>query len=155
MITNISWATYLCAVALLTVSWYLFVGFRYFYPEIKNAFGPKTASPLQRDAAQGHAPYTEASPNLVSKGAFEENSFNDFEIIEELVDRTKTLITGSVEKEANKSDFLIGLQHILKDYPVLRSSQFRPSVNEFITTECEAQGLWPVSMEEVENCWSL
>lgn len=157
MITNISWAAYFYATATLTVVWYLYVGFRFFYTDIKKAYDSPFTGTLKWDAGPNQeAPsQTEASPNLVAKGAFEENSFNDFEVIEELVDRVKTHMSSSLEKSLAKDDFLLGLQPILRDYPALRSSQFRPSINEFITTECEAQGLGPVSLEEVENCWNL
>ncbi len=157
MITNISWAAYFYTVALLMVLWYLFIGFRYFYSDIKNAFGAHGGNPLKWDSgpSQEAPPQSGPSPNLVAKGAFEENSFNDFEAIEDLVDRVKTLIADSLEKDTPKSDFLLSLPALLKDFPVLQNSQFRPSINEFITTECEGQGLGPVSMEEVEQCWTI
>jgi len=157
MITNISWAAYFYTVAALMAAWYLYVGFRFFYPNIKNALGSHNGGSLQWDAGPRHEmqPAAEAQSNLVAKGAFEENSFNDFEVIEELVDRVKTLISFSVEKALPKDDFLLSLRPILKDYPALRNSQFRPSINEFITTESDAQGLESLSMDEVENCWTL
>jgi hypothetical protein len=156
MITNISWAAYFYTAALLMVLWYLFIGFRYFYADIKSAFGSRFSGPSKWDAGQTHETPSQGipAPHLAAKGAFEENSFNDFDIIEEVVDRVKTLISTTIEKSQPKSDFLLGLYPILKDYPALKSSQFRPSINEFVTTECEAQGLENVTTEEVENCWN-
>lgn len=155
MIMNISWATYYCTVAIVLLLWYLYVGFRYFRTDISRAAGWTAGTPLHWDAGpgEGQPEVAEPAPNLAAKGTFEENSFNDFEIIEELVDRVKALITESVEHKAPKDNFLTTLHHILKDYPTLRHSQFRPSVNEFITTECDAQGMEPVSTEEVEQAW--
>jgi len=155
MITNISWATYYYTLALVLLLWYLYVGFRYFRTEIGKAAGLTAGKPLQWDApsAEKQTAVAEAAPNVAAKGIFEENSFNDFEIIEELVDRVKALITESIEHEAPKQSFLSTLHHILKDYPALQHSQFRPSVNEFIITESEAQGMEAPSVEEIEQAW--
>ena len=155
MITNISWATYNYTMALVLLLWYLYVGFRYYRSDISRAAGLNGGAPLQWDSGppERQAGVAEAAPNLAAKGTFEENSFNDFETIEELVDRVKALITESVEHDTPKESFLTTLHHILKDYPSLQHSQFRPSVNEFITTECEAQGMEAPSTEAVEQAW--
>jgi len=153
MISNVSWATYSFVTAIATLLYYLYVGYRYYYHDLKRTFGQGGGTILTYGTAADAPSATGSTAHVSAKGTFEENSFNDFETVEELVDRVKALITESVEHKSPKDSFLSTLHHILKDYPSMQHSQFRPSVNEFIITESEAQGMPAITTEEVEQAW--
>ena len=157
MLNHISWAAYLTTAAITIFLWYALIGLKFYYSDIKDFLSGKRKHHFEHvfDARDN----VELRPgdtldNVVPKGVFEEPLLNDFEIIEELVDRVKTLISEALEKKMPKDGFLSLLEKLLKDYPVLLKSQFRPSVNEFIASECHTQGFDPVTEEEVEALWN-
>lgn len=93
------------------------------------------------------------NPNFDTDSKKETPALQDFEMIEELVERVKSTISEACEKEHSKQEFFTSLSKLLKDYPVLLKSQFRASVNEFIAGECIEQGFMEIAQEEVELLW--
>ncbi|WP_129750076.1 hypothetical protein [Flavobacterium beibuense] len=77
----------------------------------------------------------------------------DFETVEELVERVKSLVTNAVEQRTEKENFLPGIRKVLGDYPSLGKSRFRGSINEFIVSEGEEQGMASLTQEEVDKLW--
>lgn len=158
MFTNISWATYLTMVAVSLLLWYVLIGVKFYFSDIKDFLNGKRSFRLQgswNTETEGASLSGQAGTNghLAPKGEFEEQSFNDFGTIEELVEMVKALIITAVENKTPKKDFLTRLGAVLKVFPSLKKSQFRPSVNEFISSESELQGLASITEEEVERLW--
>jgi hypothetical protein len=157
MLSHISWAAYLTTAAVTLFFWYAFIGLKYYINDIRDFLNGKRKHQFEHVFSTGGGEGSiaiDTLDNVVPKGTFEEPALNDFETIEELVDRVKTLISEALEKKMPKEGFLVLLGKLLRDYPALLKSQFRPSVNEFITSECEVQGLAPVSENELEELWN-
>lgn len=160
MFTNISWATYLITVAITIALWYTLIGLTIYYQDIKDFLAGKRRllpEPFWDDPinSEGSPVQFDTLDNVTAKGVFDEAAFSDFEVIENLVDRSKSLIEEAVEKSMPKQDFYSQLTKILKEYPILSKSQFRPSVNEFIVSECDLKGYPAITMEEADALWQL
>jgi hypothetical protein len=149
MLNNISWTGYIIAVAILLSLFYFYVGLRYFYTEIKDLFSGKRKLRL-REAM----PEEEGIENYHDHGSDLQTSENDgFEEVEHLIARLKNVIMGAPGKEPGPGEFREYLRLVLKEYPSLKNSPLRPSVNELIVSECEKYGAVTLSEDEVELLW--
>lgn len=155
MLTDISWAVYLTIIGTASLIWYITIALVHYYSDIKIFLSGKRKMQLNPIFSDPHstASYAAQDQNSVSVTDHEPIFQQDFEMIEELVDRVKTIISEACEKKSSKEDFFQLLSKLLKDYPVLLNSQFRPSVNEFITGECLEQGFGEITMDQVEQLW--
>lgn len=160
MFTNFTWGAYVTTVSVTLVLYYVFIGAKFYFTDIRNFLNGRHSSPFRNPWNESQQEVASPSPSSnpsdnSTAGIMEENTFNDFEVIEELVERVKSLITNAVEHQASKDVFFSRLQAVLKDYPSLQKSQFRPSVNEFIVSESELQGMSAITQEEVEALWGI
>jgi hypothetical protein len=155
MLTDISWAVYLAIIGTASLVWYITIALLYYYSDIKIFLNGKRTMQLNTIFRDPDLPvsYADQNKRAASVTKPEPIFLQDFEMIEELVDRVKTIISEACEKKSSKEDFLLLLSKLLKDYPVLLTSEFRPSVNEFITGECLEQGFGELTVGEVEQQW--
>lgn len=155
MFTDISWACYVTLTGAATLLWYIAIAILQHYTEIKNFLNGKKKLQFADffDSEEDYIPTHDTPENLTANGEFDAPASQDFEIIEELVERVKSLIAEAVENKTPKESFCGLLGKLLKDYPTLLTSQFLPSVNEFITGECEQQGLEGIIIDDVETLW--
>ncbi|SEP06738.1 hypothetical protein [Flavobacterium sp. fv08] len=155
MLTDISWAAYLAIIGTASLIWYITIGLLYYYTDIKTFLNGKRTmqiNPIFNDSVTSNISAGE-NQNALQVKEPEPVYLQDFEIIEELVDRVKTVISEACEKKSSREDFFELLSKLLKDYPTLLNSEFRPSVNEFISAECLEQGFGEISIDEVEQKW--
>ncbi|MET6998680.1 hypothetical protein [Chitinophaga defluvii] len=155
MFTGISWTTYLSAVAILLVIYYLYVGVRYFSGDLKDLLAGKKKFKL-RPAPPGDADDTPVSPFQPSENtlAFEEATDSDFQEVEELIGRLKDVIADASQRELIPQEFRQYLRMTLKEYPAIKNSPLRLSVNELIVSECEKYGTVTLSAEKVDEMWN-
>lgn len=160
MFTDISWATYLTLLGIAALTWYMALGCIHYYSDIKNFLNAKKNSHFETFYGSSETSASASSDtmdNLTAKGTFDAPALQDFDTIEELVERVKAAIGEAAQQEDPKAYFLSHLVHLLKEYPSLVKSQFRPSVSEFIYSECElqglVQGLEKITMEDIEALW--
>jgi hypothetical protein len=156
MFTDISWTTYLTVIGFATLAWYSLLAIFHYYGDIKDFLSGKKGqhfNPLYDSFDDPDGIPADTLDYVTAKGSFDEPALQDFEIIEELIERVKALIAETIEKQTPKEGFFTLLKKLLKEYPILLKSQFRPSVSEFISGECEQQGLEGISLEEVETLW--
>jgi len=155
MFTNISWATYLTLLGLAILTWYLALGYIQYYEALKNFLNGKRSmnfDPFLDKAENSTQNSNDTMDHVTAKGAFEP-SLQDFDTIEELVERVKSTISDAIQQQDPRAYFLSHCRNLLKEYPSLFKSQFRPSVCEFIYSECESKELTGITMEEVEALW--
>lgn len=155
MLTDISWASYLTFTGTALLIWYITIALLHYYSDVKIFLNGKRK--MQFNSIFSESNFTDSlstqDQNIPLSGEIETPLLQDFEMIEELVERVKNTISEACEKKSFKEDFFQVLSKILKDYPALLNSQFRPSVNEFITGECLEQGFGEITMDEVEQLW--
>jgi hypothetical protein len=159
MFTNISWSNYIIVVILLLASWYLFVGFRFYFDDLKEVISGKRKlqfrgfkNPSYEDS-QSELNYEE-SPEAIS----EQTSFGEFDTtfqdVDALVERLKSFIADASKRKLLKQEFLNYIQLLLKEYPSVKDSAFRSSVSELIVTECKTLDSILVTQSEAEGLWN-
>lgn len=159
MLTGISWNNYIVVVVLLSIVWYLFVGLRYYFEDIKEFVTGKRKLQF-RGLERKFIPkldydfdYQKSDKILNAPVEFEtvDPVFNE---VEDLTARLKNAITNTTQKKLVKSEIEDRLRFILKEYPLLRDSPFCSSISELIVSECEKQESVLLTLQEVEALWN-
>ncbi len=161
MFTNISWTNYIIVVILLMVIYYIIIGIRFYSHDFKNLLSGNQKfklSPSTRlsDMQNDNNPADEQEPpEMFQAGsAFAETTDETFLEVEHLIVRLKEAIANASGKRYVKQEFFLYLQLILKEYPVLKNSQFQSVINELIISECAKYGSITLSEEEVVALWN-
>ncbi|OYX86520.1 MAG: hypothetical protein B7Y83_01115 [Flavobacteriales bacterium 32-34-25] len=160
MLTGISWNNYMVVVVLLSIVWYLFVGLRYYFDDIKDLVSGKRKLQfrgLERKLipkSDYDFDYQKSDEILKTSVEFEtiDPVFNE---VEEFTASLKKAITDAIQKKLIKKDFEDHLRFILKEHPLLGNSPLRSSINELIVSECEKQESVLLTHQEVDALWNL
>lgn len=160
MLTGISWNNYIFVVVSLSIVWYLFVGLRYYFEDIKDLVSGKRKLRFRGlggksiPKSDSDFDYQKSDEILNTPVEFEtvDPVFNE---VEDLTARFKNAITNAAQKKLVKSEFEDHLRFILKEHPLLANSPLRPSINEFIVSECEKQESVLLTHQEVDALWDL
>lgn len=154
MLRNISWSDYIIAVAILLVIYYLFTGVRYFPDEIRDLLSGRRKPKLRTvsPAANGIAGPGDA-PGLQEAGGFEKTGDDEFTEVENLIERLKAVVADASRRKLVPQEFKQYLGMVLKEYPSVRYSPLRSSVNELIISECQKFGTVTLNEDEVEMLW--
>ena len=156
MFTNISWTDYFITVTILLAIYYLFVGIRYYSEDIKDLLSGKrklnlnTALPYN---SIGEYPSTIEGNSHPSEASFEEKTDEEFIEVEHLIERLKALIADASRRKMIPQEFKQYLSLVLKEYPSVKNSSLRASVNELIVSECEKCETVTLKEEEVDLLW--
>lgn len=162
MLSHISWTEYLLIILLLLVIWYVFIGLRFYSVELKDLLTGKrkiellTSKKTKEINSDNHSksPKEEQDDKQLQEEAYlTENPDNPFKEIEELVEKLKEAIADASHKKYIRQELFHYLQLIIKEYPGLKNSSYRPTINEFIVSECEKQGSIAMNEEEAEMLW--
>lgn len=155
MFTNISWTGYLTVVAILLAIYYLYVGVRYFSDDLKDLFTGKQKlklKPSLPDKGEAAELLTLGKSRLASS-SFEETTDDEFTKVEHLIERLKEVIADASRRKLIPQEFKQYLRLVLKEYPSVRYSPLRSSINELIISECEKLGAATLSELDVELLW--
>lgn len=158
MFTNISWGNYIVVVILLLASWYLFVGFRFYFDDLKEVISGKRKlqfrgfeNPSYEDS-QSELNYHE-SPEAIS----EQTSFGEFDTtfqdVDTLVARLKSFIADAAKKKLVQKEFTYYLQLLLREFPSVKNSPFNSSISELIVSECDKLESITLTQKEAEALW--
>lgn len=155
MFTEITWAMYLRVTAAVLFIYYTLLLLKFYFPQVTSLAAGGIDHMNRQSVSEGN-PTTaimDGTGNLTPTGEFNEPGYNDYEIIEELVERVKGALKEGNEQHLTDEALLPKLKVIVNDYPVLGKSTFRPSINEFIATECQQHGFTNVTEESAELLW--
>jgi negative regulator of genetic competence, sporulation and motility len=158
MFTNISWGNYIVVIILLLASWYLFVGFRFYFDDLKEVISGKRR--LQFRGFE-NAAYQDTEPELKDQESAEltsnQTSFGEFDTtfqdVDDLVARIKSFITDAAKKKLVKKEFTYYLQLLLREFPSVKNSPFNSSVSELIVSECDKIESITLTQKEAEALW--
>ncbi|MGN6214480.1 hypothetical protein [Parafilimonas sp.] len=154
MLKNISWTDYLIVVAIALAIYYLFVGVRYFSTEIKELLSGKRKLRFRAALSDPNGQYEPVEEQSQQhSGSFEKTTDDDFAEVEHLIERLKTVIADASRRELIPQEFKQYLGMVLKEYPAVKYSPLRSSINELITSECEKYGTVTLKDEEVDLLW--
>ena len=158
MLTNISWSNYIIAVTVLIISWYLFLGFKFYKTEFKHVLSGKQKIKLPAVNYNKKNPALqeiekEDIPQSALSNSFEE-SFSTLEDAEELSAR---LITAASEYPAagmSKEEFTNYIKLILNEYPYVKNSSLRTMVNNVLLVECDKHPEIILNYTEADALWN-
>lgn len=157
MITNISWTDYFIAVTILLAVYYLFIGIRYHSVDLKNLLSAKWKRRLKtvipNNLPVNGLPFNEENSHL-SKVSFEETTDEEFNEVEHLIERLKSVIADASQRKLMLQEFKQYLGMVLKEYPAVKYSPLRSSINELIISECQKYGTVMLTEEEVDLLWN-
>ncbi|MDR6845576.1 hypothetical protein [Flavobacterium granuli] len=151
MFTNISWGNYCTAIGVLLLGWYTFLGFRFYYKELKQIvsgerdlnFPNMRSIKKKQSCIESHS---DSSP-LFSE------SFGVSKVIDELTSILLNAIIESKERNLSKEEFQMYLKLILNDYPDAKDSIFRSTINTLMVSECEKHPQLILTYAEVDGLW--
>ncbi|MFH6957247.1 hypothetical protein ACHRV1_07555 [Flavobacterium aquidurense] len=158
MFTNISWGNYIIVVILLLASWYLFVGFRFYFDELKEVISGKRKLQFRGfenpsyEGSKSELNYQEA-PETVSEQTYLAEFDTTFQDVDALVARLKTFIADAAKKKLVKKEFTYYLQLLLREFPSVKNSPFNSSISELIVSECDKLELINLTQKEAEALW--
>lgn len=160
MFTTITWAMYLRVTAAVLFIYYTLLILKFYFPQIRAALSngyeafdnPQSVSAAGIGSAPG---VSEEKNKLTPTGEFNTSGSNDYEIIEEMVERVKGALKEASDAALEDDAVKIRLKEIVRDYPLFSKSAFRPSINEFIATECQQHGFTSITEEAVEQFWKV
>ncbi len=154
MLKNISWSDYFIAVAIALTLYYLFIGMRYFSVEIKDLLSGKRKLKLRTALPDLNGAYnTTVEEDDHEPGGFEITTDNEFNEVEHLIERLRTVITDASRRKLIPQEFRQYLSMVLKEYPSVKYSPLRSSINELIVSECQKYGAVTLNEDEVELLW--
>ncbi|UUC44193.1 hypothetical protein [Flavobacterium cerinum] len=153
MFTNISWPDYITYVATATIIYYIVIGLKYFRNDLADTFASKRSGRsetlfMEEEHQERDFPLGEDKPVF-----FETSTDQDFDDVEELIARIKEIVAKSAHLEVQTGDFKKYLGLTLNEYPSIKKSALRASVNELIVSECQKNGTVKLSMDEVDLLW--
>ena len=158
MFTNISWQDYIIAVAITLTVYYVIIGTRYYLPELKDLFSGKWKLKFGIQVARPEFDEDDLSmiPSLRDNEdyLFEPKGDDEFREVEELITRLKETIQNASKEDSILGDFKQSLLLLLIEYPTVKSSPFRSSVNEFIVSECEKYDYVTIAEADVDQLWN-
>jgi hypothetical protein len=150
MFTGISWKDYLVVVAIALIIYYLFVGVRYFSADLRDLFSGK-----RKLNFKAVSPDHDAGENLPNRNTpFEETTDDEFAQVEQLIERLKSVIRDVSQRKLVPEEFKQYLHLVLKEYPAIKNSPLRSSINELVITECEKYGTVTLGENEMDVLWN-
>lgn len=154
MFTNISWPDYITYVAAATIIYYIVIGLKYYRSELADSFASKRGGRFATGFWEEEYAETSLSADEDNPASFESTSEQDFEEVEELIGRIKDIVAKSAGLEVEMPDFKHYLGLTLNEYPSIKKSALKASVNELIVSECQKNGtVNKLSMDEVDQLW--
>ncbi|MFV8347576.1 hypothetical protein [Flavobacterium sp. ZB4P13] len=154
MFTNISWGNYTIVVVLLGASWYLFVGLKFYFTELKDiATGKRKFQFRSYPEIQSNISYQE-SPDTSSSQSFLTESDQTFQDVDHLVERLKNVVADAAQRKLHQQEFVDYLGLVLTEYPSVKNSPFRSSVSELIVSECDKLESIHLTQQEAEALWN-
>ena len=139
MLSEISWSTYLTAMAAATASYYIIVGLVYYRKEITGFLNRKT----------GNTYGTAADGNGKTEG---EKAKDDLEELEEVVASLRSIL-DKAGQQAGKEGLISLMNQRLANYGGLRRPAFRNVIRNFIIDWAKTKCGINFSEEELETAW--
>lgn len=153
MLKNISWTDYIIAVAILLAIYYFFIGVRYFSGDLKDIMSGKRKLKFNPALSNDKAEYSTDEEESQEDSGFEKTTDDDFTEVEHLIERLKAVIADASHRKLIPQEFKQYIRMVVKEYPTVRYSPLRSSINELIISECQKYGVVALNDEEAELLW--
>jgi len=153
MLKNISWTDYIIAVAILLAIYYFFIGVRYFSSDLKDIMSGKRKLKFNPTLSNDKTEYSTDEEESQEVSGFEKTTDDDFTEVEHLIERLKAVIADASRRKLIPQEFKQYIRMVVKEYPTVRYSPLRSSINELIISECQKYGVVVLNDEEAELLW--
>lgn len=157
MLTNISWSNYGIAVGVMLLVWYLFLGFRFYFEDLKQLVSGKRRV---RIPFLGSIKTEESSLVLEDTLEAEMSTSSSFlesvatlEEAEELSTMLVNAMRLSSERNLSKVEFQDSLRLILDNYPYAQGTTLRVRINELMVSKSEKYPKLTLSYVEMDALW--
>ncbi|MBF4485803.1 hypothetical protein [Flavobacterium sp. CSZ] len=149
MFTNVSWGSYLAAVGILLLIWYLVLILKFYSKDLRELFSgdKKFKFPALKKTSKNEL---EGQNSLSS--AFSE-SFDTLEDAEELSTRIVQAVEESSQMSLSKEQFQNYLKMVLEEYPYVKISSLRENINNLIVSESEKHPQFYLTSAEADTLW--
>lgn len=164
MLNNISWQSYVSALAILLVLYYFWVLVYYYGSEFKLLWKRKAAflsvSPSNHgNECQEGLPVNYQQTVLFNSPVKQAQAGDQPEeehlpVVQAAVDELQAYFDQAAQVDAGREQVLNALQHILKKYPLLKGSSYQTSLNHLLAFHCENQCSIHLSAEAVMQLWN-
>src|SRR5690606_15957131 len=125
-----------------------------FSTEIRELLAGKRILKFRMSQADAGASYDETEETYrQTDNAFENTTDNEFAEVEHLIERLKSVIADASHRKLVLEEFRQYISMVLKEYPSVKQSPLRSSINELIISECQKYGVVTLKEEEVELLW--
>ena len=153
MLRNISWDNYIIVIVLLVLSWYLFVGLRFYFAELIDlAKGKKKFPSRSFPQVQSNLDHLETLDGIPSS-LNETQTDEAFQDVEDLVKKLKDLVADALQRKFPKKEFMYYLSIVLNEFQTVKNSPFRSSICELVVSECDKLERIHVTQQEVDVLW--
>lgn len=158
MFTNISWNNYIVVIVLLAAGWYLYVGVRFYFKDLKEIAAGKRKLKFHGFQKENYQEFesplnTSYLPKTTSTDYSSEEFDTTFTQVDTLIDQLKNVIADAAKTKLIKQEFAYRLKSVLQEYPIIRDSSFSSSVSEVIVLECNKLGYFILTQSEAEALW--
>lgn len=156
MLSSISWSDYFAAISILVIIYYVAIGYKYYKQDIlaligNNSQSPKTLSFATENLQQKPVIANHKNYQPLATGAVE----NLPNLVQSFTDETTAYLQQAGNDKTDKATILVTLQRIVLKYPTLIKSDFKQSLEAFISNEVESNSNIQLSEDEVGRLWQL
>lgn len=138
MFSNISWQNYLIGVAIALAVYYLVVGLKFYRSEIRNLYKPRPKSTRELREIEEDPP--QENDELVE--------------IENLISRVKEVFEMAKDQRLTTGEVEEFLSLVFDQYPSMKHSDWRDSVNELVVSESEKVAGILLTTQQVNQLWA-
>ncbi|MFH7018597.1 hypothetical protein [Flavobacterium sp. FlaQc-47] len=152
MFTNVSWRSYLAAVGILLLIWYLVLILKFYSKDLRELFSgdKKFKFPALKKTSRNELEDRREQKSLSS--SFSE-SFDTLEDAEELSTRIVQAVEESSQMNLSKEQFQNYLKMVLEGYPYVKISSLRENINNLIVSESEKHPQFYLTFAEADTLW--
>lgn len=148
MFTNIPWSSYLTVTGILVIIWYLVLLLKFYSTDLK-----KILSGEKKFKIPSFKNKTRNSKEPKSISASFSESFDTLDDAEQLATRIIQAVEESAEKKLSKEQFQNYLSMVLEEYPYVKISSLRESINKLIVSESEKHPALLLTLSEANSLW--
>lgn len=149
MFTNVSWGSYLAAVGILLLIWYLVLILKYYSKDLRELFSGEKK--FKFPALKKNSKNELERQNSLSSSFSE--SFDTLEDAEELSTRILKAVEESSQMNLSKEQFQNYLKMVLEEYPYVKISSLRENINNLIVSESEKHPQFYLTFAEADALW--
>lgn len=151
MFTNVSWGSYLAAIGIILLTWYLVLILKFYSKDLRELLSgekklkfpvlKKTSNKLENQRDQ-----------KCLSSSFSE-SFDTLEDAEELSTRIVQAVEESSQMNLSKEQFQNYLKMVLEEYPYVKISSLRENINNLVVSESEKHPQFYLTFAEADTLW--